>query len=266
MDEVADYGIQMALTVLALSMTLLVQTSNLSTYVFLLGISLLIGHTTFISHNSFRKASLGSFISLFFIPLGGLTAFFAVFVPGFNAAASYFASGKSFRNFYSATALPLLLTGLLIGGGVGLYSFYDSGFEASVENQVIDFGTERTVEMVDATGLGQNQSEVAKNRTLDTVEATENYVVPRSTGDKQELRQVFSDAKTQLPERAAERAEPGVEQRTRQALEKTFSGRIPLIFFVLSVTLFYSLQPVAGILNAVSASVFKALNRVVSHS
>ena len=267
-----NYGLQMAFTVLAMSMILLVEITNPVSYIFLLGIPVLLGYTTYISRNEFRKASLTSSIGLIFLPLGGLTAILAIVVPALNVKVSFFASGESFKDFYSSTALPLLLLGILAGGIIGGYAFYDDSFENRVQNTVVSKGADRTMEMMELTGLDQNRTAQIKNATYANVVLTENYVVPEYVNnsdnpDVTSLRKAFRDARTDVPNMVVEQSEqPDVRDTVERTLEKTIAGRVSVLSFILLVTFLYALQPVLGLLNAVSASLFRLVNRSISHS
>lgn len=267
-----NYSIQMAFTVLALSLSLLVEASNPLTFAFLLGVPVLLGYTTYISKEGFNKATLTSSIGLIFIPLGGLTSVLAVILLPLNVAVSFFASGESLRDFYSSTALPLLVVGLLAGAMVGGYSYYDVSFENKVQETIVQQGADRTVEMMEAAGLGQNRTEQIKNATYTNVVITENYVVPEYVNnsdnpDVSSLRQAFRDAKEEVPEMVVARSEQtDVRTTVENTLEKTVSGRIPILSFVFIVTALYALQPVLGLLNAIFARIFKLVDESISHS
>lgn len=267
-----DYGLQMMFTVLALSMVLLVDTSDPLSYAFLLGIPVLLGYTTYTSREGFNKASLTSSIGLIFLPLGGLTAVIALLVPSVNVAVSFFASGDTFRNFYSSTALPLLIVGLLAGAVVGGYSFYDQSFENRVQETIIEKGADQTVGMMEATGLGQNRTAQIKNATYANVILTENYVVPKYVNNSDDpdvpsLRSAFRDAREDVPNMVVEESDQDdVRTTVEQTLEKTISGRVPLLSFIFLVTALYALQPALGLLNAVFARIFKLVDETVSHS
>lgn len=267
-----NYSIQMAFTVLALSLSLLVEASNPLTFVFLLGVPVLLGYTTYISKEDFNKATLTSSIGLIFIPLGGLTSVLAVILLPLNVTVSFFASGESFREFYSSTALPLLVVGILAGALVGGYSFYDSSFENRVQETIVQQGADRTVEMIEATGLDQNRTEQIKNATYTNVIITENYVVPEYVNNSERpdvpsLRQAFRDARDDIPEMVVERSEQtDIRTTVENTLEKTVSGRIPVISFVFIVTALYALQPVLGLLNAIFSRFFRLVDESISHS
>lgn len=267
-----NYSIQMAFTVLALSLSLLVETSNPFSYAFLVGLPVLLGYTTYISREKFNKACLTSSIGLIFVPLGGLTALLALIMLPLNVTVSFFASGESFRDFYSSTALPLLIVGLLAGLAVGSYAIYDSQFETRVQQTIVEKGSDRTLEMMEATGLGQNRSAQIRNATYANVIITENYVIAEyinnsDNPDVSSLRAAFRSARDDVPEMVVEQSDQeDVRTTVESTLEKTVSGRIPVISFIFLVTALYAIQPVLGLMNAVSAKFFKLVDESISHS
>jgi len=278
MDLEFDYfasGLQMALTVVALSLTLLIDSSRPVTIFFIGGIPVLLGYTAYISAETFRKESLASLIGIMFIPLGGLVAAMALSTLIFNVLVSFFASGESFRDYYSSTALPLLISGLLIGGSLGGMAFYSPDFATDVENRFIDRGAEHTMKMIEVTGMGADAEENLRNTTYSNVVATENFVVNRYIQNSEDpnteaLETAFDDAKTEVPDLVVNQSgvADGEQQRQRieRTIEKTVSGRIHLIVFVFSVTTLYALQPVIGLLTAFSAILFRGLENLVSES
>lgn len=268
-------GLQMALTVVALSLTLLIDFSRPVTIFFIAGIPVLLGYTAYISVETFRKESLASLIGIMFVPLGGLVAATALSTLIFNVLVSFFASGESFRDYYSSTALPLLISGLLIGGSLGGMAFYSPDFATQIENEFIDRGAEHTMDMIEITGMGEDAEENLRNTTYANVVATENFVVNRyiqnaEDPNTQALENAFSDAKNEVPEIVVNQSgvADGEQQRQRieRTIEKTVSGRIHLIIFVFSVTTLYALQPVIGLLTAFSALMFRGLENLVSES
>ena len=278
MDFEFDYfasGLQMALTVVALSLILLVNLSRPITSLFIAGIPFLLGYTAYISSEQFRRESLASLIGIMFIPLGGLVAASAVSIIIFNILVSSFASGESFRDYYSSTALPLLVSGFLIGGSLGGMAFYSPDFATQIEDEFIDQGAERTMNMIEITGIGSDAKENLRNTTYANVVATENFVVNRYIQNAEDpnaeaLETAFSDAKTEIPELVVNQS--GVtdgqqqKQRIESTIEKTVSGKIHLIIFVFTVTTLYAFQPVIGLLTAFSALLFRGLERMASES
>lgn len=265
----------MAFTIVALSLLLLMDISRSWTLIFVVGIPVLFGYTAYISHDSFKKESLASSIGFVFIPLGGIIAASTVAIFVFNVFVSFFASGKSFRSYYSSTALPLLLVGLLIGGSLASFALYSPSFESQLEETFIDQGADRTMDMIELTGVGMDQEEALRNATYSNVVITENYVVNEyaqrtENPDIEALRNVFDDAKKDIPEavvnKSKESESPDRRARVEDALGTTISGKVPLVILVFSVTMLYALQPLIGLLTACSALMFKGLRSMVSES
>jgi len=278
MDLEFDYfasGLQMALTVVSLSLVLLIDFSRPSTVFFAAGIPFILGYTAFISDNRFRKESLASMIGLMFLPLGGLVAAVSVFLLVLNVLVSFFASGNTFRDYYSSTALPLLVSGLLIGVSVGGMAFYSQDFASEVEDSFVDQGAERTMNMIEITGLGSDAEKNLRDTTYSNVLVTENFVVNQYIQEAEDpetrvLQEAFSDAREEVPDTVVNQSgvADGEQQRKRieQAIRKTVQERIPIIMFVFAVTALYALQPVIGVLTAFSSLCFRVLDNIVSES
>jgi len=264
--EHIEYGFQLALTVLAMSLVLMVDFSKLSSFVYLLGLPFLFGYTATTSEYEFKKSSLGSVISLVFIPIGGVIAPLAVFVFACNVLVSFFASGSSFKDHYSATAIPLILIGLIVGGGLAGYASYSPDFESSLENQTIQTATDKTIEMVEIAGIDRNRTQqnvkdVSKTSiTLTEARVVQEYSQNDEDADLEALRGSFGSAKQKVPETVLEQSSGAdIEESTRNMLESTLSGRISVAALVLSLTIFYGVQPVLGFLTAFSAQLFVLL-------
>lgn len=266
--EYIELGLQLALTVIAMSLTLLIDFSRPITFLYGLGIPILFGYTAVISEKSFKKSSFGAVIGLVFIPLGVFAALASVFTLVCNVFVSLFASGGSFKDHYSATAIPLLLLGILIGGGTAVYASYDAEFEASLENRTVEIGADKTIAMIELTGMDQVEETDAIERSANaTIFSTQNYVMndyAQRTGetDLQALESSFENARNDLPSQIAEQAETNPEEmrdRTEDMIGNTVSGRIPLAVFVFAVSTLYALQPLLGLLTALSAQLFVVL-------
>ena len=261
--EHVEYGLQLALTVLTMSLVLMVDFSNVGSYVYLLGLPFLFGYTAATSEYDFKKSSLGSAISLVFIPIGGFVAPLAVFVFSCNVMVSFFASGSSFKDHYSSTAIPLILMGVIIGGGLAGYASYDSDFEESLQNRTIETATERTIEMVEVAGIDRNRTQENVKRvsessiTLTEARVVQEYSKNNEEADLEALRSSFDSAKEEVPDTVLEQSSGAdIEESTRNMLDNTLSGRISAAVLLLSITVFYGMQPVLRFLTAFSAQLF----------
>jgi len=102
--------------------------SNLLTLGTLILIPMLFGYTAYISREQFKYSSFLGFISLMFVPLGPIMAAVAVTVSVGNLLVSFFAGGTNFKDYYGSTMLPLLFTGLILGGAVYGLATYQPSF------------------------------------------------------------------------------------------------------------------------------------------
>lgn len=264
----AESGIQLALTVVAISLFLMVEFSYPSTFIYALGIPALFGYTIITSKEDFNKASLASSIGLVFIPLGGLVAAISILIFVGNVLISFFASGNNFQNYYSSTMLPFLLIGILMGSTIAAYAIHNPGFESSLQNKTVEIGADQTVKLMEITDMNQDQ-EAVKEMTRSTVVSTEAYVVDSYSNDARNpdmaaLQEAFDGAKEDIPADISSQIDEQDGSDIRDEVEDTIRGlvsdRMPFIAFFFLIMLFYGLQPVLGLLTAVFASLFEGLN------
>lgn len=263
-----EYGLQTAFSVIAMSMLLLVEPGNHVSYIYGLGIPVLFGYTAFISEDSFNKASLASGIVLVYAPISLFMAAMAVVIFICNNFISVFTVSDSFRAHYSSTAIPLIMTGLVIGSAVSGLAYIDPGFESDMESRIIDFGTESTLSSIEAAGLGQpGQKEEMEQLVNVTVRSTESYVLNNysrevENPDIRVLRQSFDGANNEVL-KSLQQGEQSQEEIMRdqvsQMIESTISGRLMFIAIPFSIALLYALQPILGLLTAVSGKIFRTV-------
>lgn len=271
MSDLSTYtesGIQLALTVIAISLFLMVEFSYPLTFIYALGIPALFGYTVITSKEGFNKASLASSIGLVFIPLGGLVAAISILIFAGNVLISFFASGNNFQNYYSSTTLPLLLIGLLMGSIVAAYAVQNPGFESSLENKTVEIGADQTARLMEITDMHQDQ-EAVEEMTRSTIVSTEAYVVDSYSNDARNpdmaaLQDAFDGAKEDIPAEVSsqidDRGGPDIREEVEEMIGDLVSDRMPFIAFFFLIMLFYGLQPVVGLLTAVFASLFEGLN------
>ncbi len=263
-----EYGLQTAFSVIAMSMLLLVEPGNHVSYIYGLGIPVLFGYTVFISEDSFNKASLASGIVLVYAPISLFMAAMAVVIFICNNFISVFTVSDSFRAHYSSTAIPLIMTGLVIGSAISGLAYIDPGFESDMESRIIDFGTESTLSSIEAAGLGQEgQKEEMEQLVNATVRSTESYVLNNysrevENPDVRVLRQSFDGANNEVLE-SLQQEEQSQEEIMRyqinQMIESTISGRLMFMAIPFSIALLYALQPILGLLTAVSGKIFRTV-------
>ena len=261
-----EYGLQTAFTVIAMSMLLMVTPGDHSTYIFMLGLPLLFGHTAFISKNEFNKASLASAIALFYAPISLFMAGMAAMIFLCNNFISVFTVSDSFRAHYSSTAIPLIMTGLVIGSGIAGYAYLNPGFESEVETKAVETGTDVTMESIRASGFanqnqGEDQIESLINMTVTSTEAyvVQNYAENAESPETQVLQESFDGAESEIINSLETQDQPDMENRVSTMLESLISGKIILIAIPFSIMFLYALQPVLGLLTAVFGKLFRFL-------
>lgn len=277
--EYVEYVIEFSLAMFAASAAYFFRPSELVTWGTLLLIPLLYGYTAYISRDTFKTSSLLSLIALMFIPINTVMAGIAISIGVGNVLVSFFASGESFKDYYGATMIPLLLTGVILGG-----TFYygaqlnadlgdnvrdtvaeTAGSQASVileETQLIETQKQANVQMVDQVSQG-------------TVLLTQQYVLNETQGqldssDQQALQSAFQSASIDIPEEMAQQAREqqneqaktiDIGQRTSDTLRNLLEGDGILLLVPLIAIGFYSVHPVVGLLTAISASVFSIIGK-----
>ena len=264
-----EYGLQTAFTVIAMSMLLMVEPGNYSSYIFMLGLPLLFGHTAFISESEFNKASLASAIALVYAPISLFMASMAVIVFLCNNFISVFTASDSFRAHYSSTAIPLIMTGLVIGSGIAGYAYLNPGFESDIESQAVEAGTDLTMESIEAAGLGNQDQEDEElesliNMTVASTQAytVQNYADNAESPEVQVLQESFEGAESEIISSLQEEGEqPDMEGQVSQMLDNLISGKIILIAIPFSIMILYAVQPVLGLLTALFGKIFGIVER-----
>ena len=260
-----EYGLQTAFSVIAMSMLLLVEPGNHASYVFGLGLPVLFGYTAFISEDSFNKASLASAIVLVYAPISIFMAAMASVIFICNNFISVFTVSDSFRAHYSSTAIPLIMTGLVVGASISGLAYIDPGLESDMESRIIDFGTESTLSSIEAAGLGQqNQQDEMEQLINVTVRSTESYVITNysenaDNPNTQALQESFEGAETEVIQnlQSNQDQEEIMRDQVSQMLESVIGGRLMFIAIPFSIALFYALQPILGLLTAISGKLFR---------
>lgn len=270
-EEYLEYAGQASLALLAISAAYFFDPGRPATYGSLLLIPMLYGYTTYISRDSFRPASLLSLVTLIFTPISTLMGFIAVFVPVSNVLISFFASGTGFKNYSNATLLPMLFTGLILGG----IAFGAAQSQPEIRQGIVDSfeqGVSKQTEiMVEQANLDQIQQEtsreIARTTSESTVTLTRGYVLNNtdfSRQDDQELDQAFQDAQEQIPDRLADRAgersgSVDISESASRAASNFIEANLGIIILIAALT-FYMINPLISILTAISALAFQKLD------
>lgn len=274
-EEYIDYGVVFSLSILSVSLSYFIDFSSPETLLLLAFLPLQLGFIAEISKTKFSNASLMSVFALFFVYIGGLTAVIAVITVVMSVFVSFFAGGRRFRDFYSATAIPLLLTGLIVGG-ITYYAISDSPqLQEQAENKIVEVSVELSSKMLANTEMEgaydeQNESEVIKQSATNIIFLTESHVFNETSEDfnTEELRKLdsaFDSARDEVPREAVQMQESTIddqealmspEERVRSIIENQMTEKHYLLLIPFATLSFYSLQPILGFLTAIFGVLF----------
>lgn len=276
-EDYTIYGLEAALTFIAISATYFIDISRPETLLGLIPVTVLLGYTAFISREKFRAETAISMLSLIFIPLGGITTAVAVSLPILNFLTSIFSSGKSFKDFYGATSLPLLFTGLILGSVLFGLTLSDPTVADRVRSEASSFSGQQAELVVNRSNMLDSQrSDQSRliNVTSDTTfQVTRQSVlvntgcVPVNSSERcTELANAFEQARVSVEdqkERSSDQLSEtsiDVSGRVSDLVENSLDGR-NFVILVPAVTFgLYGLHPLIGILTAIWASLFSMIN------
>lgn len=273
--EYIEYAAQFSLALLAASAVYFFDPYRMISYGTLLLIPLLFGYTTYISRDSFRSSSLLAVVALMFVPLNYVVAGLCVFIFLGNVLVSLFAGGNRFKEFYSSTTIPLLIVGLVLGSSLFLLATTSQEFGDQLRSSTSEFIGDRTGTVVRNTGLIQSQKDTQKRvieqTSTATVASTQLYVMENITLPRQkrrELLDVFAEAQEDIPNRISTRtgekidsASIDIEKKISNVIENNLKGEVLLGLIPMVALGLYSLQPIIGLLTALSAVAFRNFGR-----
>lgn len=265
-EEYIQYGIELSLAVAGVAASYFIDFSFPITFATLLFMPVLFGYTAYISRDRFNKASLTSLTALIFVLVGGITALTALLYSVGNVMVSMFSSGTGFKDFYSATSLPLLIVGVLIGASVYGYGAYNPDFKQEKLNQTSQqigglaqdtFGNSEIIESQRRAQI-RTVNLTARNAVLLTTQKVINRSNPSN-----EVRVALMDAETEVPQEIYERTraemssrQPDISNRVSNVFMENFSGSNFLLVIPILAGFFYSMQPLIGVLTGLFGSIF----------
>lgn len=266
MSDYVDYVGVFSISILAASSSYFLDFSNPVSLAFLSLIPASMGVTAYISRDGFNPASLSSLISLFLVGFNPLVSFVAAVVAVSNPLVSLFAGGESFKDFFNSVTLPMLLTGLIVGGGIYGAAQIDPSTQKTVEDTTVTVVAGQTEVMLDQTALISNtrdqQVNAMKNVSEASVLLTEKIVVENMSsnltrGELKQLRSSFDYAEQTIPARfnsGTENSTSGkemVSNRIESSLRNLIDGKTMVAIIPILGLAFYSLSPFVGLLAAV---------------
>lgn len=277
-QDYLEYVIQFSLALFAVSAAYFIDLSNLVTLSGLLLVPMLFGYTAYISRDKFKYSSFLAFISLMFVPLSPILAAVAIILSVGNVLVSFFAGGNQFKDYYRATMLPLLFTGLILGGATYTAATYQPEFGDEIRSGIADTVGSQTSTILDETNLVEMQQDanrqVVEEVSTGSIMATKGYVINRtqenlSVEGQQAVLQAFSSAQDEVPEmmlNASENAQQqtqalDISDRVSVSIENLLSGKKILVLVPIITFGMYGLQPVVGLLTAIFAKLTQRLSR-----
>ncbi|MFB6291930.1 MAG: hypothetical protein ABEI58_00890 [Candidatus Nanohaloarchaea archaeon] len=271
-QDYIEYVAEFSLSILAVSAAYFLEPFQPVTYLTLLLIPLLFGYTAYISKESFRTSAFLSFIALFFAPINYIMAGVAVLLSLGNVFVSFFAGGDHFHDFYSATTIPLLLIGLILGSATFYAASTQPGVAEDIRSTAGKFVGNYAEEAVDDSNIMESQKQaqvqVIEQTSRATITFTQAYVINQTKNDltsseQAALLSAFGSAQQEIPAELAANAEKrfnstgvDISERTSDLLESNFKGRMLIILIPMITFGVYSLQPIIGLLTALAASLF----------
>lgn len=277
MDPEQDYlkyvG-EFSLSITAISAAYFFDPNNLATAATLLMIPLLFGYTARISRDRFQTSSFLSLIALMFTILSPIMAALAVLISVGNILISFFAGGSSFTDYYRATTIPLLLTGLLLGGAVYGATIYQPSLSAEIRQNAAGIAANQTSTVLEETQIIEQQrnanQQMVEQTASGTIALTQGYVLNQtkrnlSKQDQQIVLNAFQDAEADIPQRLATEADGkqkalNISDRVKGSMENLLKGNL-IILIPLITFLIYGLHPVLGFLTAIFSSLFAFTER-----
>lgn len=270
-QEYLEYVGQSSLALLAISAAYFLNFGNPVTFGVLLMIPLLYGYTAYISRDSFRPATLLSLVTLIFAPIETLMGFIAFFIPVSNILISLFAGGTGFRNYSNSTLMPMLFTGLILGGVIFGAAQTQPEIRQGIVSGFEDTSAQYTSLIVDQSEIEQLQRdasrEIVSGTAENTILLTRSYVNNNTElrrADQEELNQAFQEAQEQIPgqlaNRTAERSGSlDVSDQASTATANIIEANLGIVILLMALS-FYMINPLISILTALSALLFEKID------
>lgn len=277
-QDYIEYVVEFSVALFAVSASYFISLDNPITLSVLILVPILFGYTAYISRNEFKWSSLFGFISMIFIPLNAVMAAVAIIIAVGNTLTSFFAGGTDFKDYYRATMLPLLFTGLVLGGTTYMAATFQPDFGDNLRTNIAEIAGNQTSEILDETNLIEMQqnanTQVIEQVSTGTVTATQGYVINRtqdnlSAQDQQAVMNAFNSAQSKVPQqmlKATEEAQQGnkilnISDRVSRSVENLLAGKNILILVPVITFGMYGLQPVVGLLTAIFAKLIERIGR-----
>lgn len=277
-NNYGEYVLQFSLAMVGAAAAYIFQPSSPLSFASLLFIPVLFGYTAYISREGFRTSSLTSLVALVFLSLGGIHAVISAVIAVGNVLVSFFANGESFKDYYGATSIPLILIGLFIGVSVYGLSTANPGMQQNIENSTANTAGNLVGASLNQTGIIEMQKETnqqfMEQSSTASVQATqvivaeslENSSVSLSQQEKMALQNSFEKAAEEVPTKISQQSPDvpkpiQISERVEDSVRNLMQPQFMIAVIPLSVIFFFTLQPLLGLLTAISGKVAELLAR-----
>lgn len=274
-QEYVEYVMEFSLAILAVSAASLIDPSNPATFGAFLLVPVLYGYTAFISREKFKKHSALSLVALFFYPLGLFFAVVSILVSVGNILVSFFANGKSFKDYYGAVAVPMLLTSVLLGGAVYYMASNNAEVGEKITREVSGVAGNQTSTVIEEAEIiesqRQAQRQMVEQISTGSIQAARAYVINKtekdlSPQDLQSINSAFRDAERDIPQRlldeAGSREQPGaldIGTRVSDSIRNLLESNMIVLLPAATIS-FYGIHPLLGFLTAIFGYIFSKID------
>lgn len=261
LENYIDHAVILSLSLITISSIYILDTNNIYTFLSLISIPILLGFTAEISKAGFSKATLSTLI---IIPFGLISTKFliaSITIILLTILTSFFAGGRRFKDFYSATAIPLLLAGVLLGGTI----FYLSQTSPAIEENVIETKQNSLNQIMQYTQPQQiiteqeNLQEQQINQSIENTVTNTQIIVLNQTDDnlnhtqQEQLNEAFKQAETEIKQSSLEQEnlhqDQEIEEMTEQIIDNLVTEENLILIIPGLALLLYALQPLVGFLT-----------------
>lgn len=234
------------------------------------------GLTAYLSREGFNKAVVASLVAVPFAILGPKMAVAALVVSLGNVFVSVFGGGERFRDYYASTRLPLLFVGLIIGAGVFASIQVDPEIENQVRTTASDAFASQVGQTVEDMGLVDSRTDqqvrIVEQTSRNAIRSTQAYVLndlQQNLSNEEWLMvsRSLDDARQEIPEQMANATDQALQQNSlnitssmRSMVETKLTGKRMVVVIPLAVTLMLGLQPVTGLITALTAFIARRID------
>lgn len=260
-----------SLALLAVSASFLFDPSRLWTLAALIPMTVLFGFVAFISREGFQKDSLAATPTLIFGFVDPVVGAASIVAAVASPLISVFTGGDSFRNYFGAVSMPLLISGLVLGGA----AYVALEGSPALEDRAVNITSERvgsqTYSIVQESGMRerfrQSQVEMVRATSRASVGLTGAYLRNASLDREAKAKVVdtLRTARREVPERMVSNVEnvsssrTDLEPRLKNSVRDVVDGRMSVLAVPLVAGLLYALNPVVGILVGIWGVMFSRI-------